>query len=124
MLNWDEVREMSAHGITFGSHSHTHPILSRMPIQEAKEDIVISKQVIEEKLGSKVRHFAFPNGRAEDFSEELRDYCKKIGFESVASVIYGTNCSSNKNYFLERIVATRPIWMLAGEMTRLFLRKN
>lgn len=125
MLNWDEVREMARNGITFGSHSHTHPILSRMSIQEAKEDIFISKQVIEEKLGSKVRHFAFPNGRAEDFSEELKEYCQEIGFQSIASVIYGLNRGIDHDVFvLKRIPAINPVWMLAGELLRLFLRKN
>ena len=120
MLNWDEVREMAGNGITFGSHSHTHPILSRMPLQEAKEDILISKCIIEEQLGTKVKHFAYPNGRAEDFSEELRRYCANIGFESVASVIYGVNDAAHGNEFaLRRISAMCPIWICAGSIAKL-----
>lgn len=124
MLNWDEVREMAGNGITFGSHSHTHPILSRMPLQEAKEDILISKRIIEEQLGTKVKHFAYPNGRAEDFSEDLRDHCQKIGFESVASVVYGSNCGNTNDFYLKRIVATSPIWMFAGSVARLCLHSQ
>jgi peptidoglycan/xylan/chitin deacetylase (PgdA/CDA1 family) len=40
MLNWDEVQEMRKDGVMIGSHSHTHPILSQMPIQEAKDEIL------------------------------------------------------------------------------------
>ena len=121
MLNWNEVKKMAASGITTGSHSHTHPILSSMPFEKSKEEIFNSKKMIEENLGIQVKHFAFPNGRKEDFSEELRDYCKEIGFESVASVIYGTNNTLNGNTMgLKRISATSPVWMLAGELVRLF----
>jgi peptidoglycan/xylan/chitin deacetylase (PgdA/CDA1 family) len=62
MLNWNEVQGMAKDGITIGSHSHTHPILSRMPIQKAKEEILESKKILEENLSIKVKHFAFPNG--------------------------------------------------------------
>ena len=123
MLNWDEVREMIKNGITIGSHSHTHPILSRMPIEEAKEEIFNSKKVLEKNLGIKIKHFSFPNGRKEDFSEELRDYCREIGFESICSVIYGANDASEGNVFaLKRIGAINPVPMLAGELVRLFCK--
>ena len=117
MLNWGEVQKMAQNDITIGAHSHTHPILSRMPFQEAKEDIFISKKVIEKNLGIKAKHFAFPNGREEDFTEELRDYCRQIGFESVSSVVYGMNNGHNGNVMsLKRIGARSPVWMMSGEL--------
>lgn len=125
MLNWDEVQEMAKNGIIIGSHSHTHPILSRMPIQKAKEEIFKSKTIIEENLGVRVKHFAFPNGKEGDFNAELKDYCREIGFESVASVIYGTNDIQISNPFaLKRIGAVSPVWMMAGELVKLFIRTN
>jgi peptidoglycan/xylan/chitin deacetylase (PgdA/CDA1 family) len=123
MLNWDEVQEMRKDGITIGSHSHTHPILSRMPIQKAKDEILNSKKVVEKNVNIEVKHFSFPNGREEDFSEELRDYCREIGFESTCSVIYGANDASEGNVFaLKRIGAINPLPMLAGELVRLFCK--
>jgi len=123
MLNWDEVQEMRKDGITIGSHSHTHPILSRMPIQKAKDEILNSKKGVEKNVDIEVKHFSFPNGREEDFSEELRDYCREIGFESICSVIYGTNDASEGNAFtLKRVGAISPVSMLAGELVRLFCK--
>ncbi|MBT1074662.1 polysaccharide deacetylase family protein [Geobacter grbiciae] len=121
MLNWDEVKEMAANGITFGSHSHTHPILSRVPLLDAQEDIKRSKQVLEERLGQPINHFAYPNGRVEDFSDELRDYCQKIGFSSVATVIYGTNGTESSPFCLKRVGAVSPLWMMSGELMRYFV---
>jgi peptidoglycan/xylan/chitin deacetylase (PgdA/CDA1 family) len=124
MLNWDEIQEMRKDGITIGSHSHTHPILSRMPIQKAKDEILNSKKIAEKNVDTKVRHFSFPNGREEDFSEELRDYCREIGFESICSVIYGTNDASEGNAFaLKRVGAISPVSMLAGELIRLVCKR-
>jgi peptidoglycan/xylan/chitin deacetylase (PgdA/CDA1 family) len=121
MLNWDEVTEMSRNGITIASHSHTHPILSKMPLQLAKQDIYQSKKTLEARLGVNVKHFAYPNGRKEDFSSELTGYCKHIGFDSVASVIYGRNFASETNcYFLKRIPVSSPLYNMAGEISRLF----
>lgn len=123
MLNWDEVQEMSKDGMTIGSHSHTHPILSQMPIENAKEEIFNSKRVVEKKVHISVKHFSFPNGREEDFSEELRDFCRKIGFESVASVVYGPYDVSRKDPFaLKRVGAIHPVSMMVGEIVRLFFR--
>ncbi len=123
MLNWDEIREMASHGIEFGAHSHSHPILSRLPLEEAKRDILLSKTILEEQLGKPVRHFAYPNGRAEDFSEELRSYCREIGFDTVSTVLYGANhAGSTDLYAVKRIGARSPVWMMAGEMLRLVLR--
>jgi peptidoglycan/xylan/chitin deacetylase (PgdA/CDA1 family) len=123
MLNWDEVQEMRKDGITIGSHSHTHPILSRMSSEKAKDEILNSKKVVEKNVDIKVKHFSFPNGREEDFSEELRDYCREIGFESICSVIYGANDASKKNQFaLKRVGAIHPVSMMVGEIVRLFFR--
>ena len=125
MLNWEEVRKMAQDGITFGSHSFTHPILSRMPVEKAKEEIFKSKKILEEHLGVEVKHFAFPNGGENDFSEELREYCRGIGFESIASLIPGTNIGAAGDVFsLKRIGTMSPVWMMAGNLARLYAKGN
>lgn len=122
MLNWDEVKEMACNNISFGSHSHSHPILSQVLLPDAKDDIRRSKEIIEDHLVGKIRHFAYPNGRRVDFSDALRAYCKKIGFDTVATVIYGTVDADSDVFDLKRIGAVSPVWNFAGELTRFFLK--
>jgi len=123
MLNWEEVQEMRKDGMTIGSHSHTHPILSQMPSEKAKDEILNSKKVVEKNVDIEVKHFSFPNGREEDFSDELRDYCREIGFESICSVVYGPYDASKKDPFaLKRVGAIHPVSMMVGEIVRLFFR--
>ncbi|MFC1657042.1 polysaccharide deacetylase family protein [Candidatus Moduliflexota bacterium] len=119
MLNWDEINAMNGNGITIGSHSHSHPVLSRMPAPEAKEEISLSKKIIENNISAAVRHFAYPNGEREDFSEELLEHCRSVGFESVASLVHGTNSGINGDAFnLKRLGAMSPMPVYVGNLVR------
>jgi methylmalonyl-CoA mutase cobalamin-binding subunit len=94
-----------------------------MSSEKAKEEILNSKKVVERDVDMEVKHFSFPNGREEDFSEELKDYCREIGFESICSVVYGPYNASKKDPFaLERVAAIHPVSMMVGELVRLFFR--
>lgn len=125
MLNWDEVREMARSGITIGCHSHTHPILSSMPAKDAKEEIYVSKKIVEENLERAAKHFAIPNGRKNDFNDDLRDYCREIGFESVTSLTLGAVSGPNGDAFdLRRLGAMSPLWLLAGILTRQMVKRG
>ena len=46
-LGWDDVRIMSENQITFGAHTVSHPILSRMSLEAASQEIIDSKNAIE-----------------------------------------------------------------------------
>jgi len=124
MLNWEEIREMSQHGISFGAHTVTHPTLSRMDIEEAKAEIIESKQIIEKELGRKAHHFAIPNGQNEDFTESLRDFCRQGLFESVVSTNYGCVTTSSDPYNLPRVCFDGPLYYFVLELARLMLVKG
>jgi peptidoglycan/xylan/chitin deacetylase (PgdA/CDA1 family) len=91
MLGWEEVREMSLEGISFGAHTVTHPVLSRVSIDEAREEIAVSKVEIERRLGTAVRAFAYPNGRREDFTERTKLLLREAGYTCAVTTIPGTN---------------------------------
>lgn len=62
-LQWDQVREMVASGlITVGAHSHSHENLTRLSVSALREDLERCRGLIEERLGSSPRHFAYPWG--------------------------------------------------------------
>ena len=62
LLNWDEVKEMSANSISFGSHSHTHKILTRYPVDIVKQDVRRSKNMLMGKSINFIPVFCYPNG--------------------------------------------------------------
>jgi peptidoglycan/xylan/chitin deacetylase (PgdA/CDA1 family) len=62
-LDWEEIRALRHTGlVAFGSHTLTHPILTRCPDEIARREIFESRALLEERLQSPVVHFAYPNG--------------------------------------------------------------
>jgi peptidoglycan/xylan/chitin deacetylase (PgdA/CDA1 family) len=91
MLSWDQVVAMQKGGISFGSHTASHPILSKLSREEACMEILVSKRVIEEKLGIPVRALAYPNGKTHDFSDLTKRLVRESGYECAVTTIFGTN---------------------------------
>ena len=77
-LNWKEIKEMMEGGIVFGSHTLTHPFLTKISSKEAWREIKESKDYLEEKLGTKIQSFAYPYG---DFNSKIKEMVKKAGYE-------------------------------------------
>lgn len=63
VLSWEEIREMDRYGIEFGSHTRTHPDLTKLSVEKIESEMSESKQAIEDALGRKVETFAYPFGR-------------------------------------------------------------
>jgi peptidoglycan/xylan/chitin deacetylase (PgdA/CDA1 family) len=78
-LDWDQVRDMAAHGFEIGSHGCSHRIMTRLSPEEANEELVRSKAEIESRVGRDVVHFAFPN---EDASEALVGLAARAGYRT------------------------------------------
>jgi peptidoglycan/xylan/chitin deacetylase (PgdA/CDA1 family) len=102
MLSWDEVRDMSRHGITFGGHTVTHPYLSRLTAQEAAWEAAECKQRIEVETQAPVRYFAYPNGREEDVAPWNADLLRSLGYTAAVTTIWGGNEPTTDRMFLRR----------------------
>ncbi len=61
-LRWEEVWEMSANGMEFGSHSMSHPFLTSLSADRAWSEIYNSKHILETRLRQPVAAFAYPYG--------------------------------------------------------------
>lgn len=103
MLSWDQLRSMARDGVEIGAHTMTHPVLTRMPEQEAEDEIRTSRRALEQALGVPVRHFAYPNGQPEDFSPAVRRLVEEAGFRSACTTVQGCNRPSDDRLTLKRI---------------------
>ncbi len=62
LLTWEQVQEMAAYGIEFGSHTCTHPELTKVSAKECSEEIVRSRADLQARLGGDVVSFCYPRG--------------------------------------------------------------
>ena len=63
LMSWSEIKELYNHGIEFGAHSLSHPDFTKISLEQVERELIESKSVIEDKLGSAVETFAYPYGK-------------------------------------------------------------
>lgn len=105
-LTWSEVRELRKYGMFFGSHTVTHPQLSTLDVSTVKDEIVNSKQTIEDNLGESVDSFAYPFAFPEENSSfvcMLRNVLVESGYHQGVSTRIGTARGEEDRYFLRRL---------------------
>jgi len=77
-LNCDELLQLADGGlIEIGAHTQHHPMLPQLSLERQTEEIVSSKQDLEEWLGRPINGFAYPNGRADENAKRI---VRKAGF--------------------------------------------
>ena len=84
LLSKDEradIRWRDSSWITFGGHTHTHPVLARCTAAQQQREIETCRDRMTAELGAAPRLFAFPNGRAQDYSAETLHFLQEAGFE-------------------------------------------
>ena len=82
LLDWSHVREMAKDGIEFGSHTHTHPLLSYEQPAVIEEELRFPRELLNQQIGKEPRAFAYPNG---DWNILIRDAVKAAGYSCAFS---------------------------------------
>lgn len=89
----DGVRNLHNQGFEIGAHTVRHPILNESSNDDARDEIMGSKEQLEAVIGAKVKMFAYPNGRPiKDFMRRHVDMVKACGYS--AAVITGGGAAS------------------------------
>lgn len=103
MLTRQQVVELADNGVNIGAHTQSHPILSNLEPEEAREEIEGSKRFLEQLTGISVDHFAYPNGRrGVDYQASHRNFVESAGFKAAVSTDCGVSTSDSDRYQLPR----------------------
>jgi peptidoglycan/xylan/chitin deacetylase (PgdA/CDA1 family) len=87
-MTWEQAREMAASGlVTIGAHTNTHADLSMTAVPEAQRELDACDELIERRLGSRPRHFAYPWGRWSAATQTLA----AARYDTVALTMPGKN---------------------------------
>lgn len=103
-LSVAELRAIASAGHVVGAHGHSHRILSALPAAEAREDIAVSKRLLEDLLGEEVAHFSYPYGMRRHFNADLRAFCRSIGFRTVSNAIPGMQFARQRADEIQRSI--------------------
>jgi len=61
VMSWDELGQLDPAVVTVGSHTVSHPMLTRCSSVDQAREIAESQAWIERRLGRPVRHFCYPD---------------------------------------------------------------
>lgn len=118
-MSWDEVRE-AAEFTAYGGHTHNHLIMSRLDGETLDAEIRTCRERILAEIGSAPDTFAYPNGRAIDFTDEAKSSLRRYGFSTAFSAIEGINGADTDWMAVRRISGGMSVADLAWRLSRLW----
>jgi peptidoglycan/xylan/chitin deacetylase (PgdA/CDA1 family) len=98
-MTWEQIKELHRRGHIIGSHTATHPNLSRLQPYEIGQEMLESKKALEATIGDKVEFFAFPYGTLREISQEALLIAKKF-YDFNFIFVPGKSHFANANRFL------------------------
>jgi len=106
-LTWEEIREMTKNNIEIGSHTLSHCNLLRYKKNENYEtylarirrEIILSKEILESKIGGKVKFFAYPYGV---YDPQIKNLAIQSGYEGILNANSMNNTLNAHPFSLNR----------------------
>lgn len=86
LLDWTEVREMAAQGVSFGSHSCSHRILTNIPLSEVRRELIESRNAMLQQGVTPSAAFCYPNG---NFNRGIQELVRESGYRAAVGCEIG-----------------------------------
>ncbi len=100
LMNAEELLEMQKYGIEFGGHTSTHPKLAELSLENAKKEIIISKNNIENLIGKELLSFAYPYG---SLNEDVKKIAQESGYQFAVATDSGSITFSDDLFEIRRV---------------------
>lgn len=114
MLNWRELAESEQAGIEIGAHTSTHPQLDQLPEKLLREELYVSKSMLEDHLGLKVPGLAYPFGYS---NAKVRRMARELGYDYAYAVDNAMTTDGADSFALPRLTVRRTTSM--GEFRKI-----
>jgi peptidoglycan/xylan/chitin deacetylase (PgdA/CDA1 family) len=88
---WDELRASENQGLTVGSHTRSHAVLSSLNDQRVAAELAHSKRRLSEELTRPSQVFCYPSGTKRDFSRSHEKLVKAANYQGAVSTISQTS---------------------------------
>lgn len=104
VLTWNQLRKLGKEGLTLGSHTRTHPIMTQVNPERMREEIRTSQEDLQREIGIALPIFCYPNG---DHNDTIISILRDEGIRLAFTTLSGPNDSLSLDPFrLRRIVIT------------------
>lgn len=116
MLSATQLRELAGANVEVGSHTVSHTRLAGLAANELAHEVCDSKLMLEDLLGSRVAHFAYPYGSHDDAAmRAVRD----AGYLAACSTVMGRNRVDDADPFALRrteVQGTDALWQFSMKL--------
>lgn len=100
-LTWEEIRQMRDSGlVSFGSHTVNHVLLAQASPGTGAEELVLSKQILEDTIGAPVRTFSYPLG---NMDQRVREQAISAGYALAVATNPGKRWPDDDVFALKRL---------------------
>lgn len=103
-ITWPHLRSLLAAGMEVGSHGLSHRAPASLAVEELRRELVESKRILQEGLGTAIDFVASPTGYD---SRHLAPLAREAGYKAALQGVIGRNSRSTDPFALRRIVLKR-----------------
>lgn len=86
LMGWKDIQRLKNQGVVFGSHTRTHPFLSKLSAEAIGEEVPGSRRVLQERIQMPVNHFCYPYG---DYDQRVVRAVAEAGYLSAVTTRRG-----------------------------------
>lgn len=101
MLRAADLPGLEAERVEIGAHSHTHRQMDILPVREVKRELSLSGVLLSERLGHRIRSFAYPHGY---WRRPVLQLVEEAGFDSACAVGNSLSSADDRMLALPRLM--------------------
>jgi peptidoglycan/xylan/chitin deacetylase (PgdA/CDA1 family) len=104
MMTDKQLIELSRSSMELGGHTISHPILTSIDKDTARDEIVNGKKMLEKFVDDEISLFAYPNGKYSiDYTNEHAEMVHNAGFKCAVATDAGVANMGSDLYMLPRL---------------------
>ncbi|WP_328538386.1 polysaccharide deacetylase family protein [Streptomyces sp. NBC_00344] len=95
---------LEQYGLEVGAHTVSHPQLDTLPARALRAELTDSKKALEDVLGHRVDHLAYPHGYN---NGAVRRAARSAGYASAVAVRHALSSAADDTYRVARLIVRR-----------------
>lgn len=127
MMTDEQLSNLHQAGMEIGGHTVSHPIMAKLDVQSLDYELKENKVTLEQRLNTKIRFFAYPNGKPEiDYKIEQIQQVKNVGYKAAVSTQWGVVENTSDYFQLPRFTPwdNQPIKFMLRMLIMYYRRGN